>query len=112
MEYKKACFIIRNKDYALDGMRSALGLAVENMYSYAHLLDTEIDKMDENNEERVEMPAPANTGRAGMGEQAVRVSPVFYASCGMDSPIAPPTESKRTVEGLSTQMSRCWPMSI
>ena len=42
MEYKKAFFIIRNKDYALDGMRSALGLAVENMYSYAHLLDTDI----------------------------------------------------------------------
>ena len=55
MEYKKACFMIRNKDYALDGMRSALGLAVENMYSYAHLLDTEIDKLDENNLDRLEM---------------------------------------------------------
>jgi len=55
MEYKKAFFIIRNKDYALDGMRSALGLAVENMYSYAHLLDTDIGKMDEENIERIEM---------------------------------------------------------
>lgn len=55
MEYKKACFIIRNKDYALDGMRSGLGLAVENMYSYVHLLDTEIDKLDENNLDRLEM---------------------------------------------------------
>ena len=55
MEYKKACFIIRNKDYVLDGMRSGLGLAVENMYSYAHLLDTEIDKLDENNLDRLEM---------------------------------------------------------
>lgn len=55
MEYKKACFIIRNKDYALDGMRSGLGLAVENMYSYAHLLDTEIDKLDDNNIDRLEM---------------------------------------------------------
>ncbi|GAB4339086.1 MAG: hypothetical protein Kow0089_11620 [Desulfobulbaceae bacterium] len=55
MEYKKACFLIRNKDYALDGMRSALGLAVENMYSYAVLLDTEIDKLDEENIERIEM---------------------------------------------------------
>lgn len=55
MEYKKACFIIRNKDYALDGMRSGLGLAVENMYSYAHLLDTTIDKLDENNLDRLEM---------------------------------------------------------
>ncbi|MDD3617768.1 MAG: hypothetical protein RBR09_01800 [Desulfobulbaceae bacterium] len=55
MEYKKAIIIIRNKDYALDGMRSALGLAVENMYSYAHLLDTEIDKLDDNNQDRLEM---------------------------------------------------------
>ena len=55
MEYKKSCFIIRNKDYVLDGMRSGLGLAVENMYSYAHLLDTEIEKLDENNLDRLEM---------------------------------------------------------
>jgi len=55
VEYKKACFIIRNKDYVLDGMRSGLGLAVENMYSYAHLLDTEIDKLDDNNLDRLEM---------------------------------------------------------
>lgn len=55
MEYKKALIIIRHKDYALDGMRSALGLAVENMYSYAHLLDTEIDNLDDNNRDRLEM---------------------------------------------------------
>lgn len=55
MEYKKAFFIIRNKDYALDGMRSGLGLAVENMYSFTHLLDVEIDKLDENNMDRLEM---------------------------------------------------------
>lgn len=55
MEYKKAMFIIRNKDYVLDGMRSGLGLAVENMYSYAHLLDTEIEKLDDNNLDRLEM---------------------------------------------------------
>lgn len=55
MEYKKALIIIRNKDYALDGMRSSLGLAVENMYSYAYLLDTEIDKLDDNNLDRLEM---------------------------------------------------------
>ena len=55
MEYKKACFLIRNKDYAIDGMRSGLGLAVENMYSYAVLVDTEIDKLDEENVERIEM---------------------------------------------------------
>ncbi len=55
MEYKKACFMIRNKDYALDGMRSALGLAVENMYSYGVLVDVEIDKLDEENVDRIEM---------------------------------------------------------
>lgn len=55
MEYKKALFVIRNKDYAIDGMRSGLGLAVENMYSYAHLLDTDIGKLDEENVERIEM---------------------------------------------------------
>ena len=55
MEYKKACFMIRNKDYALDGMRSALGLAVENMYSYSALVDVEIDKLDEENMDRLEM---------------------------------------------------------
>jgi hypothetical protein len=55
MEYKKACFMIRNKDYALDGMRSALGLAVENMYSYSVLVDVEIDKLDQENVDRLEM---------------------------------------------------------
>lgn len=55
MEYKKACFMIRNKDYALDGMRSGLGLAVENMYSYGVLVNVEIDKLDEENVGRIEM---------------------------------------------------------
>ena len=55
MEYKKTCFMIRNKDYALDGMRSGLGLAVENMYSYGVLLDVEIDKLDEENVDRIDM---------------------------------------------------------
>jgi len=55
MEYKKACFMIRNKDYALDGMRSGLGLAVENMYSYGVLLDVEIDKLDQENVDRIDM---------------------------------------------------------
>jgi hypothetical protein len=55
MEYKKACFMIRNKDYAIDGMRSALGLAVENMYSYGVLVDVEIDKLDQENVDRIDM---------------------------------------------------------
>ncbi len=55
MEYKKVCFLYRNKDYALDGIRSALGLAVENMYSYGAVLDDEIEKIDEHNQESIEM---------------------------------------------------------
>jgi hypothetical protein len=55
MEYPKVCFMYRNKDYAVDGMRSALGLAVENMYSYGVVMDTEIEKLDEHNLESIEM---------------------------------------------------------
>lgn len=55
MEYKKVCFMYRHKDYALDGMRSALGLAVENMYSYGVVMDVEMDKLDDNNAESLEM---------------------------------------------------------
>ncbi|MDX2502527.1 MAG: hypothetical protein QNL14_18740 [Deltaproteobacteria bacterium] len=55
MEYKKVCFMYRNKDYAVDGIRSALGLAVENMYSYGVVLDNEIEKLDEHNIESIEM---------------------------------------------------------
>ncbi len=55
MEYKKVCFMYRHEDYAIDGIRSALGLAVENMYSYGVVLDKEIDKLDELNQESVEM---------------------------------------------------------
>ena len=45
----------RNKDYAVDGMRSALGLAVENMYSYGVVMDSEIEQLDEHNLESIEM---------------------------------------------------------
>lgn len=55
MEYNKVCFMYRHKDYAVDGIRSALGLAVENMYSYGVVMDAEIDKFDEHQEESVEM---------------------------------------------------------
>ena len=55
MEYKKVCFMYRNKDYAVDGMRSALGLAVENMDSYGVVMEAEIDTLDEHNLESLEM---------------------------------------------------------
>lgn len=55
MEYKKVCLMFRNKDYAVDGMRSALGLAVENMYAYGVVMDTEIEKLDDYAMESIEM---------------------------------------------------------
>jgi hypothetical protein len=55
MEYKKVCLMYRHKDYAVDGIRSALGLAVENMYSYGVVMDSEIEKLDEHNQESIEM---------------------------------------------------------
>lgn len=33
----KICFLIANRIHISDGIRSALGLAVENMYSYAYI---------------------------------------------------------------------------
>ena len=56
MEYNKLCFMYRSKDCALDGIRSALGAAVENMYAYGVVLDDiTMDKMDEDKIESIEM---------------------------------------------------------
>lgn len=55
MEYKKVCLMYRHKDYAVDGIRSALGLAVENMYAYGVVMDTELPPFDENGVETIEM---------------------------------------------------------
>jgi hypothetical protein len=56
MEYKKVCLMYRKKSSAVDGIRSALGLAVENMYAYGCVMDdVEMDKLDENNVESIEM---------------------------------------------------------
>ena len=75
MEYKKVCFMYRHKDYAMDGMRSALGLAVENMYSYGVVMDSESDALDDNQAESIEMlrdmegdiysTVPANVEKCG-----------------------------------------------
>ncbi len=76
MEYKKVCFMYRHKDYAVDGMRSALGLAVENMYSYGVVMDSEMEQLDEHNLESLEMlrdmegdiysTVPANVEKNGL----------------------------------------------
>ena len=56
MEYNKVCFMYRKKSSAVDGIRSALGLAVENMYAYGCVMDdVDMDKLDENNIESIEM---------------------------------------------------------
>ena len=55
MEYKKVCLMYRHQDYAIDGIRSALGLAVENMYAFGVVLDVEIPKLDELTQESIEM---------------------------------------------------------
>lgn len=75
MEYKKVCFMYRHKDYAIDGMRSALGLAVENMYSYGVVMDTDLPGLDDNQTESLEMlrdmegeiytTVPANVDKCG-----------------------------------------------
>ena len=50
----KVCFISRDKDYVHDAMRSALGLAVENMYAYCVVLDIEVPEFDDYNKENLE----------------------------------------------------------
>jgi hypothetical protein len=45
----------RHPDYTIDGIRSALGLAVENMYSYGVVMDIEIPQLDELTQESIEM---------------------------------------------------------
>ncbi len=50
----KVCFMLVNKDYTLDGLRSTLGLAVENMYSYAVVMNNELPPLDDYNKENIE----------------------------------------------------------
>lgn len=56
MEYNKVCLMYRNQGCAVDGIRSALGLAVENMYAYGCVMNgVKMEKFDENQAESLEM---------------------------------------------------------
>ena len=51
---KKVAFLLVNSDYTLDGTRSALGLAVENMYANAYVLNNEIAEMSDYHKENID----------------------------------------------------------
>ncbi|MCF6289504.1 MAG: hypothetical protein L3J03_00650 [Desulfobacterales bacterium] len=52
---KKVCFMFaKNEDDTLDGLRSTLGLAVANHYSYAVVLNTELAPLSEYHAENME----------------------------------------------------------
>jgi len=55
MEYNKVCLMYRHDDYTVDGIRSALGLAVENMYAYGVVIGKELPEFDELTKESIEM---------------------------------------------------------
>ncbi|MFP3982540.1 MAG: hypothetical protein ACLFV2_02470 [Desulfurivibrionaceae bacterium] len=42
---KKICFLFPNSEYCLDGIRSALGLAVENMFAYGVVMYNELKEL-------------------------------------------------------------------
>lgn len=50
---KKVFFLYENDDYAVDGMRSCLGLAVENMYSFGAVL-CPLPKLDDHAIENID----------------------------------------------------------
>ncbi len=43
---KKVFFMYPSNEYSLDGVRSALGLAVENMYAYGVMMNTVLEDTD------------------------------------------------------------------
>ena len=51
---KKVGFLLVNKEYTLDGVRSALGLAVENMYAYAYVMYNELPELSDYHKENIE----------------------------------------------------------
>jgi hypothetical protein len=51
---KKVGFLLVNKEYTLDGIRSTLGLAVENMYSYAYVMNNELAELSDYHKENID----------------------------------------------------------
>lgn len=51
---KKVLFMYPSEDYILDGVRSALGLAVENMYAYGVVMNTDIAEISEYHSENID----------------------------------------------------------
>jgi len=51
---KKVSFLLVNSMYSLDGIRSTLGLAVENMYAFANIMYNELPELNEYHKENIE----------------------------------------------------------
>lgn len=51
---KKVMFLMPSREYVLDGIRSALGLAVENMYAYGVVMYNDMTDMAENEKQMKE----------------------------------------------------------
>ncbi len=51
---KKVLFMYPSEDYILDGVRSVLGLAVENMYAYGVVMSTDIAEISEYHSENID----------------------------------------------------------
>ncbi len=51
---KKVGFMLVNKEYTLDGIRSTLGLAVENMFSYAYVMYNELPELSDYHRENID----------------------------------------------------------
>lgn len=51
---KKCAFLLVNSEYTLDGIRSALGLAVENMYANAYVMYNELPELSDYHKENID----------------------------------------------------------
>ncbi|HIJ91738.1 MAG: hypothetical protein OEV91_08145 [Desulfobulbaceae bacterium] len=78
---KKVCFMLAHLDYTLDGLRSCLGLAVENMYSFAVVMKNQLPPLDDYNKENIDWirdmegdvfsTVPANCENEGLGSLTI-----------------------------------------